>query len=389
MAKGGGFGGGFKGGGGGFKGGGFGGFKSGGSKGGGFGSGFGSGKSNFGSGSNRPKSGGNFSGYRPGSGPRPPQNHNHSMHSSGSGFFRGVILGSLLNNIGNNTRTNTVYSSGNHPVFRDDYLDGAPIKPTPSPDSNKKEVKYCEYCQAEFTDQALTKCPNCGANLVTKTKAEARKPSSAYYGAAPDWQPKKSNAGKVAAGIAIAVGIIILALIIIPPILSGNKPNEVEIIDGSVVTWVQPDAPAVTTTSRIGSEITTDYIRFQVIEYQTADKLYESHTAESGFQYVLVKVRITNRYAEETPIYIRDFSLVHAGPNYQALHVRGEGYYDFEYGGGLDKYFVLSAYGSETGYFVYKLEGALADFRFEYIEYEFDAENNENVLIGIYDVTEK
>lgn len=338
MAKGGGFGGGFKGGGfgGGFKGGGF---KSGGSKGGGFG-------------------GSGFSGFSPKGGARPPKTPSQSFHSSGTNFLGGILLGSILGSNRNNMRR-----TGDHPVFNDDYLEGAPMKPTPMPrEPSGGKIKYCEYCNSEFTDQNLTKCPNCGANL-TSARPNAPKYSSApgpsYSGSQYVPQKKKSGAAWV-----IAVIVIIVVGIIIAFALSGS---------GELQRWQ----------GAVGEEAQSDYLKFTVVNYDMLSEIPEfGLTGDSGETYVVVEVRIINTQMADLPIFINDFSIVFNGQNYQALQVEHEDYYKFNLGTGLNKMFYIPASQSITKKFVYRLHGYTpADILFEYNEYEDTGE-----LLGVYDI---
>lgn len=357
MPKGGGFGGG-----GGFKGGGF--SSGGGFKGGGF------------SGGGRPN-GTNFSSYRPNSGARPPSSLNSNMHSSGSSFLWGALVGSILNQ---NTSQNITRNS--HPVYDDSYMKDAPLKPTPKPEY--REFKYCEYCKSEFSDLTLNKCPNCGAKLVHK-KVMVNQPitpnASGYqtqYNTTP--QPiKKKNKAWI-----IPVIIIVIAAIVIFSSMGGSG----KVISDEVITWSQPASPALTRYYTTADLITAEYLEFQVTGVQLTDGINELDlSTESGVKYVVVQTKIINTNAYDIPIYIRDFSIKYNGENYQPLQIDYSWYFNFDNGSGLSKYFVLGTFEVMEGIFVYKIDNYVeGDIKFEYIEYEYDQSTDTNYLLGIYQI---
>ena len=356
MPKGGGFSGG-----GGFKGGGF--SSGGGFKGGGF------------SGGGRPN-GTNFSSYRPNSGARPPSSQNSNMHSSGSSFLWGALVGSILNQ---NTSQNT---NNSHPVYDDSYMKDAPLKPTPEPEY--REFKYCEYCKSEFSDLTVNKCPNCGAKLVHK-KVMVNQPitpnASGYqtqYNATPQPVKKKNKAW------IIPVIILVIAAIVIFSSTGGSG----KVISDAVVTWSQPASPALTRYYTTADLITAEYLQFQVTGVQLADGINELDlSTESGVKYVIVQTKIINTNSYDIPIYIRDFSIKYNGKNYQPLQIDYSWYFNFDNGSGLSKYFVLGTYEVMEGTFVYKIENYVeGDIKFEYIEYEYDQSTDTNYLIGIYQI---
>jgi len=355
MSKGGGFGGG------GFKGGGFssGGFKS--------------------SGGGRPN-GTNFSSFRPNSGARPPSSNNTSMHNSGSSFLWGAVVGSILNQrTGQNTTQNNT-----HPVYNDTYMRGAPIKPAPEP--KYREFKYCEYCKSEFTDLNLNKCPNCGAKLEHKkvlegqptTNAAATGAYQSQYNTVPQATKPKSKAWIV------PIIILVVAVMIIATALSGSG----KVISDEIVTWVQPNSPALTRYYTTADLITSDYLQFQVTGVEVVDEISELDLAyESGVKYVVIQTKIININAFDIPIYIRDFSIKYNGENYQPLQVNYSWYYNFDSGSGLSKYFVLGTFEVMEGVLLYKIDNYVeGDIKFEYIEYEYDEASDSNYLIGIYQV---
>jgi DNA-directed RNA polymerase subunit RPC12/RpoP len=343
MAKGGGFSGG-----GGFKGGGFGG--------GGF-KGSGSGKG--------------FSG-----GQKVP---NHVYRNTGSSFLRGVIIGSLLNS---GRRTTVVKNM--HPVYSDEYME----RKTESAQPQTKQVKVCQYCMSEFTDESLTRCPNCGATLTTKEKtttssfSRTMREEDIYYKPTPKAQTNTKKDGKTMLFVVIAVVLAIIALTVFS---SHNKVLQ----DKNIYTWVPVYTQDMVQTNHIGEKVTSKYLSFIVEDYEVRNEVEELGIAYDGDTYILVKVTIKNSYPDLMPIFIRDFSIVVNGVNYQALHVNHDDFYSFNYGSGLSKYFTIQSYGQVSKYFIYRLQDynySNSDFKFEYLEYEYVKEADQNVLIGVYDV---
>lgn len=322
----------------------------------------GGGSFNFGGG-HKPN-GTNFSSYRPNSGSRPPVNNGGSNN-----FLLGAIIGSIFGNNGNNNNAskNTVNS-----VYTDDFVANAPIKPTPKPEY--KDFLFCEYCESEFTDLALTRCPNCGAKLTAK-REQINKEETQSVLKENNVATAKAKKNKVFSTI---VAIFLIFTIVVGIVIFSSRLDNDIYDDNYQVSGEE---------FSIKETVHADYLNFSVESFFVTNSIIDANlSAVHGKKYMTVTVAITNFNNVDLPIYqASDFILVVDNTAYRPIkNVEGSKskYYIFDLGSGSDSYFNIAPNQTVTKTFVYKISDELSDTYFVYSEYEDTGD-----LLGMYNVT--